>query len=145
MTSSDSKELRKHLIEDCNLFTILDLPKGTFQGAGVQTVVLFFEKGKPAKKIWYYQLNVGRNLGKTNSLNENDLADFIQLAKSQKLSDNSWSIEIEKINKETLDLSVQNPNFKEEVDERTPAEIINKIEELDKETSQTLKKIKELL
>ena len=39
-------------------------------------------------------------MGKTNSLNENDLEDFIKLAKTQKLSDNSWSIDIDKINKD---------------------------------------------
>ena len=36
--------LRKSLLEDCNLHTVLDLPAGTFTGAGVKTVVLFFKK-----------------------------------------------------------------------------------------------------
>ena len=137
--------LRKQLLEECNLFAILDLPKGTFLGSGVQTVALFFEKGKPTKKLWYYQLNVGRNMGKTNSLNENDLTDFIKLAKTRKLSDNSWSIDIEKINKDTWDLGVKNPNKVEEIDERTPAEIFTEIEELDKQSAEALQKIKELL
>jgi type I restriction enzyme M protein len=42
--------LRKLLLETCNLHTVLDLPSGTFQGAGVKTVVLFFEKGAPTRK-----------------------------------------------------------------------------------------------
>jgi type I restriction enzyme M protein len=84
-------------------------------------------------------------MGKTNSLNENDLEDFIKLAKTQKLSDNSWSIDVEKINKETLDLAVQNPNIVEEIDERTPSEIISEIEKLDKESNKIINKIKELL
>ena len=137
--------LRKQLLEECNLFAILDLPKGAFLGTGVQTVTLFFEKGKSTKKIWYYQLNVGRNMGKTNSLNESDLEDFIKLAKIQELSDNSWSIDINNINKETLDLGVQNPNIVEEIDERTPEQIISEIKELDKQNSDIIKKIKELL
>ena len=144
-TDNASIALRKQLLEECNLFTILDLPKGTFLGSGVQTVVLFFEKGNPTKKLWYYQLNVGRNMGKTNSLNENDLTDFIKLAKTRKLGDNSWSIDIEKINKDTWDLGVKNPNIIEEIDERTPAEIIAEIEELDKQNSEILKSIKKLL
>jgi len=144
-TDNASVSLRKQLLEECNLFAILDLPGGAFLGTGVKTVVLFFEKGKPTEKLWYYQLNVGRSMGKTNSLNENDLEDFIKLAKTQKLSDNSWSVAIDKINTNTFNLSVQNPNIVEEIDDRTPAEIITEIEELDKQSTQILKSIKGLL
>src|SRR5450759_1823963 len=72
-TDNASVSLRKELLENCDLHTVLDMPGGTFQGAGVKTVVLFFEKGSPTRKIWYYQLNLDRNLGKTNPLNEADL------------------------------------------------------------------------
>ena len=50
---------------------------GGFQGAGVKTVVLFFDKGAPTRKIWYYQLDPGRSLGKTSPLNDADLAEFV--------------------------------------------------------------------
>jgi type I restriction enzyme M protein len=70
------------------------IPGGTFTGAGVKTVVLFFEKGKPTQKTWFYQLNLNRNLGKTNPLNEKDLEDFIALQKTQVESENSWIIDI---------------------------------------------------
>src|SRR5665648_611792 len=73
-TDNASTSLRKLLLESCNLHTVLDLPSGTFSGAGVKTVVLFFEKGAPTREVWFYQLNLDRNLGKTNPLNENDLA-----------------------------------------------------------------------
>ena len=144
-TDNASVALRKQLLEECNLFAILDLPGGAFLGTGVKTVVLFFEKGKPTEKLWYYQLNVGRSMGKTNSLNENDLEDFIKLAQEKKLSDNSWLVDIDKINKETLDLGVQNPNIIEEIDERTPEQIIFEIEELDNKSSDIIKKIKALI
>ena len=65
------------------------MPGGTFQGAGVKTVVLFFEKGTPTKNIWYYQLNLERKLGKTNALNEKDLAEFIDFSKTKKEGENS--------------------------------------------------------
>jgi type I restriction enzyme M protein len=67
-TDNASVALRKELLENCNLHTVLDMPGGTFQGAGVKTVVLFFEKGAPTQKIWFYKLDPGRNLGKTNPL-----------------------------------------------------------------------------
>jgi type I restriction enzyme M protein len=82
-TDNASVSLRKHLLESCNLHTVLDLPGGVFTGAGVKTVVLFFEKGAPTRKVWYYQLNPGRNLGKTNPLNENDLKEFETLQKTE--------------------------------------------------------------
>jgi len=144
-TDNASIALRKQLLEECNIFAILDLPKGTFLGTGVQTVTLFFEKGKPTKKLWYYQLNVERNMGKTNPLNENDLENFIKLSKTQNLSDNSWSIDLDKIDKESLDLSVKNPNILEKIDERTPQQIISEIEELENQNLDILKNIKNLL
>ena len=78
-TDNASVSLRKLLLESCNLHTVLDCPGGTFQGAGVKTVVLFFEKGAPTRKLWFYQLDPGRNLGKTNPLNDNDLTEFVEL------------------------------------------------------------------
>jgi type I restriction enzyme M protein len=124
---------------------VLDLPGGAFIGTGVKTVVLFFEKGKSTKKLWYYQLNVGRNMGKTNSLNENDLAEFVDILKLQGVSDNSWCVDIEKISRETYDLSVTNPNRIDDIDDRTPLEIIAEIEVLDKQATDALQIIKESL
>ena len=144
-TDNASVSLRKHLIENCNLHTILDMPGGTFLGAGVKTVVLFFEKGAPTQKIWYYQLNLARNLGKTNPLNENDLKEFIELQKEKKDSANSWSVKIRDINTETYDLSVKNPNKKEEAPLRDPQLILDEIALLDKESTGILQSIKELV
>lgn len=144
-TDNASIALRKQLLEECNLFTILELPAGAFLGTGVKTVVLFFQKGKSTKNIWYYQLNTGRSMGKTNSLNEFDLEEFIKLSKSQKLSKNSWTFDSKKIDTKTFILSSNNPNRIEEEDERKPEDIISNIEQIDIETAKNLKKIKELL
>ena len=62
-TDNASVSLRKQLLESYNLHTVLDCPGGTFLGAGVKTVVLFFEKGAPTRNVWYYQLEPGRNMG----------------------------------------------------------------------------------
>ena len=144
-TDNASVALRKQLLEETNLFAVLDLPGGAFLGTGVKTVVLFFEKGKPTEKVWYYQLNVGRNMGKTNPLNERDLEDFVELSKTQADSENSWLVDIADINTDTWDLTVNNPNRVEEVDNRTPQEIIAEIELLDAQAAEALQAIKELL
>ncbi len=119
-TDNASTSLRKLLLESCNLHTVLDCPGGTFLGAGVKTVVLFFEKGAPTHKIWYYQLDPGRNLGKTNPLNDDDLAEFVKLQKKSADSPKSWSVDAKGVDKETFDLSVKNPNGGEEVIAQKP-------------------------
>ncbi|MBL7185257.1 MAG: N-6 DNA methylase [Phycisphaerae bacterium] len=144
-TDNASVSLRKLLLESCNLHTVLDLPGGTFAGAGVKTVVLFFEKGAPTRKVWFYQLNLDRNLGKTNPLNENDLAEFVKLQKKKEDSENSWSVNVADVDKTTFDLSVKNPNRKDETVLRSPAEILNEIKALDKENAEILKTIKGLV
>jgi type I restriction enzyme M protein len=144
-TDNASIAIRKELLENHNLHTILDCPGGTFQGAGVKTVVLFFKKGESTKKIWYYQLTPGRNMGKTNPLNEKDLEEFIELQKEFTDSDLSWSVDVSNVNLETWDLSVKNPNRSDDVVHRPPAEIIAEIEALDAENRAILKRIKSLL
>ena len=140
-----SVALRKQLIEECNLFAVLDLPQGTFIGTGVKTVVLFFEKGKPTEKIWYYQLAVKKNMGKTNPLKESDLSDFVENFNSKELNKNSWTVDIKEISSKSYDLSVLNPNIIEETDNRNPQEIITEIKNLDLEAAQVLQQIEELL
>ena len=144
-TDNASMSLRKLLLESCNLHTVLDLPGGTFTGAGVKTVVLFFDKGTPTKKVWFYQLNLDRNLGKTNSLNENDLADFVKLQKTKADSKNSWTIKIADVHTKTYDLSAKNPNKKEESRLRSPDAILDEIRELDEESMNIINSIRELV
>jgi type I restriction enzyme M protein len=144
-TDNASIALRKQLLENCNLHTVLDLPGGTFTGAGVKTVVLFFEKGSATKKVWFYQLNLDRNLGKTNALNEKDLAEFVELQKTNANSENSWSIDVKNVDTKFYDLSCKNPNKKDEVLLRSPEEILGEIEMLDEETNDILNQIRELI
>ena len=144
-TDNASVSLRKELLESCNLHTILDCPGGTFQGAGVKTVVLFFEKGAPTRSTWYYQLDPGRNLGKTNPLNDDDLAEFVTLQKTFAESTKSWSVAASAIDQATFDLSVKNPNGDEEVAHRSPQDILAEIAALDAESAEVLGRIRALL
>jgi type I restriction enzyme M protein len=140
-----SVSIRKLLLESCNLHTVLDLPGGTFTGAGVKTVVLFFEKGSSTKKVWFYQLNLDRNLGKTNALNEKDLEEFVTLQKTKVDSENSWTINVKDIDHNTFDLSAKNPNKKEEIVLRDPQDILEEMKALDEESAEILNSILELL
>lgn len=147
LSNSDnaSKALRQELLESCNLHTVLDCPSGTFLGAGVKTVVLFFEKGSPTKKIWYYQLDPGRSLGKTNPLNDDDLKEFVKLQATLADSENSWIVDVKDIDKTTYDLQVKNPNGKDEVILRSPEEIIKEMMNLDEKSEKILAEVRALL
>ncbi len=140
-TDNASVSLRKELLESCNLHTVLDMPGGTFQGAGVKTVVLFFEKGSRTRKVWYYQLDPGRNMGKTNPLNDEDLAEFVRLQKKKEDSAKSWTV-AEPVE---ADLSVKNPDGGEAVAHRSPQDIMEEIAALDAESAKVLKKIRALV
>ena len=144
-TDNASLSLRKLLLEACNLHTVLDCPSGTFQGAGVKTVVLFFEKGAPTRKVWFYQLDPGRNMGKTNPLNDADLAEFVKLQETFADSPKSWSVDAKTIDPVTFDLSVKNPNGGEAIAYRSPEEIMDEIAVLDAESAEALGNIRALL
>lgn len=147
LSNSDnaSKALRKELLESCNLHTVLDCPGGTFLGAGVKTVVLFFDKGAPTRKVWYYQLDPGRNMGKTNALNDNDLKEFVELQASFAESEKSWSVDVTDIDPNTFDLSVKNPNMPVVAPLRQPEEIIVEMVALDVESAEILENIRGIL
>jgi type I restriction enzyme M protein len=144
-TDNASVALRKQLLEECDLQAVLELPGGAFTGTGVKTVVLFFEKGRATEKVWYYSLNLSRNLGKTNSLNERDLEEFVKLSDKQSESENSWCVNVNDIDNITWDLTASNPNRKDKTDVRTPEEIIAEIEELDFESATAILAIKDFL
>lgn len=145
LSNGDATRLRKELLATCNLHTVLDLPAGTFHGAGVKTVVLFFEKGAPTRRTWYYQLDPGRNLGKSNPLNDDDLKEFVALQRHFTDSQNSWSVDTSKVNEGSYDLSVKKPNNGETQHQRTPKDILQEIEALDKEAAASLRAVRSLL
>ncbi len=144
-TDNASIALRKELLSSCNLHTVLDLPGGTFTGAGVKTVVLFFNKGVSTKRVWFYSLNLERNLGKTNPLSEKDLSEFVEFQKTKKESENSWTLDLKDLEQSTYDLSAKNPNTPQEAPLRKPQEILDAMAKLDKESEEILKTIKGLL
>ncbi len=108
-------------------------------------MVLFFDKGTPTRKAWYYQLDPGRKLGKTNPLTDDDLIDFIDRQRTFADSEQSWSVEAAAIDAKTFDLSVKNPNNNDTVQHRPPQEILKEIAALDKEAATVLGKIKGLV
>ena len=142
LSNGDASAIRKMLLETCNLHTVLDLPSGVFTGAGVKTVVLFFTKGMPTEKVWYYQID--KHFTKTNPMTEKDLEEFLTLQKTKEESEHSWLLDVSTLG-DDYDLSVKNPNKVEEVDERTPSEILDSIFELESENMDIINALQEAL
>lgn len=144
-TDRASTELRRHLTGACNLHTVLNMPDKSFQGTGAKTIVLFFDKGEPTRSIWYYDLDPGRSLGKTDPLNDADFEEFLRLQGTWADTEKSWVVPMDEVDAETFDLSVRNPNKVEERDERTPWEILDEIAALDREAAEAMAALRAML
>ena len=140
LSNNDAKLLRKTLLEECNLEIVLNLPPKVFS-AGVSTVVLFFKKSSPTKRIWFYDLSLDKSLGKTNPLTLDDMSEFITLSKKKTDSKNSWIVNVSDIDSKTYDLTVNNPNIKIKTDERSFDEIIKDFEISQNKINNLLKEI----
>jgi type I restriction enzyme M protein len=77
-------------------------------------------------------------MGKTNSLNDQDLREFVEFQAGLVVSEKSWLVDVADVDRESFDLSVKNPNKAEEAALREPLEIIDEIAALDAESAEIL-------
>jgi type I restriction enzyme M protein len=137
-SDSASVSLRRELLQSHNLHTVLVCPSGTFSSTGTPTVVLFFEKGIPTEKIWFYELNPAHVLGKTSPLSDDDLQDFLAFSKSKSKSENSWSVQLESIDPKTMSLTPKNPNNAKHQSGRSISQIVSELHALEDQTNRIL-------
>jgi type I restriction enzyme M protein len=95
-------QTKRKLLDDCNVYCIVSLPAGVFSaaGAGVKANILFFQKGKPTEKIWYYDLS-DIKVGKRIPFTLDKFNDFFKLLPERKDSGRSWTVDRETIEKTT--------------------------------------------
>lgn len=88
-------QTKRKLLDDCDLWCIVSLPGGVFSaaGAGVKTNLLFFTKGRPTEKIWYYDLS-DIKVGKKTPFTLEKFDDFFALLPQRGESDRSWAVDI---------------------------------------------------
>ena len=144
-TDKAAVALRRELLSACDLHTVLDLPGGTFQGAGVKTVVLFFTKGSATQDVWYYKLDPGRSLGKTTALTDVDFTDFLARAEAREEGPDNWRLALADVDPQSFDLSVRNPNAPQAEGPRDPAVILDEIAALDEDSAALLASLRELV
>ena len=132
-------QTKRKLLDDCDLWCILSLPPGTFSqaGGGVKANLLFFTKGKPTEKIWYYDIS-DIKVGKKTPLTMANFADFLQLLPTRADSERSWTVTRQEIEAKNYDIKAVNPNRKDTTDTRTPEELLDIIEAKGKEVAEAI-------
>ena len=128
-----------------DVYCILSLPGGVFTqaGAGVKTNLLFFNKCSHTENIWYYDLS-DLKVAKRKPLTASHFDEFFKLLPSRGESENSWTVTRAEIEEKNYDLKAVNPNRKEEVDSRTPEELLDIIEQKGREIQEALAMLRKL-
>lgn len=123
--------LKEHLLTECNLHTIVRLPNSVFAPyTGIKTNILFFEKGKPTKDIWYYELPLPTGVKAFNKTKPMKLEDFAacmdwwgegkkQSVKAKRKNrvenEQAWKVSIEEIVARNYNLDIKNPHVGEQI------------------------------
>jgi type I restriction enzyme M protein len=139
-------QTKRRLLDTCDLWAIVSLPPGLFSatGAGVKTNLLFFNKGKPTQRIWYYDLSDVK-VTKKKPLKLDAFDDFLAKLPNREDSDRSWTIERPAIEAKNFDIKAVNPNRKVEVETRSPLEIVAEIEARNTEIAGAMTRLRALL
>ena len=148
-------KIKEQLLKEFNLHTIIRLPETVFEPyTTIATNILFFEKGKPTKDIWYYQMKVSERLRgatraknpkytKSNPISFEDFSDVLKWSKKKVPNENAWKVPIDEISDFNLD--VKNPNDKDEIIDLAPHELIDNILKDEEKTLQLLREVKNLI
>lgn len=127
------QRVRQHLLENCNLHTIVRLPNSVFQPyASVATNLLFFDKGKPTKEIWYWEHRLPEGVkayNKTRPIQKSEFDNLKKWWKKRKESDQSWKVSIDSIISNGYNLDIKNPHTPEEEHTYSSSELVNMLHE----------------
>jgi type I restriction enzyme M protein len=139
-------QTKRKLLDDCDLWCFVSLPPGVFvaAGGGVKTNLLFFTKGKPTEKTWYYDL-ADIKVTKKKPLTIDRFDEFFRLLPSRGDSDHSWTVTREEIEANNFDLKAVNPHAKVDEDTRSPEEILSVIEEKGQEIADALVELRKIV
>lgn len=145
-TNNAFTAVKKDLLENYNLHTILSLPAGVFLPySGVKTNVIFFERKGGTQDIWYYEVNLERKLTKNKPIQMEHLDEFIELFSKRTTTENSWLVRIQDIIESGYDLSAKNPANIKEINHQEPNEILTEIKSNDLSISRLIEDVENLI
>ncbi len=141
--------LKKKLVEECNLHTIVRLPQGVFNPyAGVNTNLLFFTKGEPTKEIWYYKLPLPEGMKqytKNRGIKHEEFDPVREWWNDRKENEHAWKVSIEDVKERNYNLDFKNPNTKEEKEYKDPKDLVGEIEKKENKVIEILREIRKNL
>ncbi len=141
------QRIREKLLKDCNLHTIVRLPNSVFQPyATVATNLLFFEKGKPTKDIWYYEHRLPEGQKAYNKTKPIQIKEFEPIKKwwnKRNESEVAWKINIKTIIERNYDLDIKNPTKQEEEHEYTTKELMQLLDKSFAKSNNLLNQLKQ--
>ncbi len=143
------QRVRKKLLEDCNLHTIIRLPNSVFKPyATVATNLLFFTKGEATKEIWYYEHRLPedyKSYSMTRPLQLKELAPIKKWWNDRKESEVCWKVDIKTIIDRNYDLDINNPNKKDAVYEHSSSELMEMLDASFEKSHNLLTQIREAI
>lgn len=150
-----TSKIKKHLLENFNLHTILRLPNGVFSPAGILTSILFFDRSKSTEEIWYYELPLpeGRKAySKKNPLRYEDFSNFLTWYYQRTENEYAWKVLTKDIIKQddcqnlAINLNIKRPQKSEDKFEYlSPQDIINEIIDNESELINLMLEIKQIM
>ena len=141
--------IKKKLLEECNVHTIVRLPQGVFNPyAGVNTNLIFFTKGEPTKEIWYYQLPLPEGIKQYTKNRSITHEEFLPVKKwwgNRKSNGQAWKVSIKEIQERNYNLDFKNPNGEVSVVYKSPEDLVKEIVEKESKIELVLDEIRKLL
>jgi type I restriction enzyme M protein len=140
------QRIRQHVLETCNLHTVVRLPNSVFQPyASVATNLLFFKKGEPTKEIWYWEHKLPEGVkaySKTKPIQKSEFDTLKKWWKKRKENEQTWKVPIDKIIADGYNLDVKNSHTPDETHEYTSTELVNLLHDSFRKSDQLLEKLK---
>lgn len=140
--------IKEHLLEKCNLHTIVRLPNGVFSPyTGIKTNLLFFSKGQPTSDIWYYEHPYPegyKSYSKTKPMRISEFEPEKKWWDERVENERAWKVTIDELKARNYNLDISNPNTEDE-DHGDPDELLLKYKKLRQEISATRESLKKEL
>ncbi len=148
--------VKKQLVDDFNLHTIVRLGEGIFAPyTDIPCNLLFFEQGEPTKDIWYYELlppDERKKYSKTKPIQNEEFDEIKKWWTKRKQNDNAWKVKLKSVlltdttgKLLNVNLDLKNPNRKGEFEYREPTELVSSVMEKEKQVIQLMKEINNII
>ena len=148
--------IKEALLKDCNLHTIVRLPKSVFAPyTSISTNLLFFTKGKPTSNIWYYEHQLPKGTKAYNKTKPININEFDTLKSwwgnendgfiSRVENEHAWKLSIDEIKDLNFNLDVKNPNTLNIKSDQDPKILLEKFKSLESETNNIREQIHKIL